>query len=158
MDWESKAARFARFMSHVITSNDPAECWEWTANRCRGAYGHFSVNGQTVKAHRWIYEAVVGPIPEGLQIRHHCDNPDCVNPAHLEPGTAADNTADKMERGRMPNRQGEKHPLARLTADDVREIRRLSAMGHSAPQIAKVFPITRGQIGKIVRRENWRHV
>lgn len=77
-----------RFWSKVDAEGD---CWEWTAGKCRG-YGLFRVQRQNVLAHRWAWEYLVGPIPEGLHIDHLCRNPPCVNPDHLEPVTQAENT------------------------------------------------------------------
>jgi hypothetical protein len=148
---------FARFFSHVEIS-DRADCWEWTGNKPDGRYGHFSVSGKAIKAHRWIYAALCGPVADGVVIRHKCDNPCCVNPSHLTAGTPADNVHDMHDRGRNADRRGEKHPLAKLTADDVIELRRLKAMGLTNRAIADKFGISVQQAGKIARRENWRHV
>lgn len=82
---------------------DPVSgCWNWTASRHRDGYGWFGPGGRgrAVLAHRWAYENFVGPIPSGLYILHHCDNPPCVNPDHLFVGTQADNVADCIRKGR----------------------------------------------------------
>jgi len=63
------------------------ECWNWTAYRDENGYGRFSVNGRYVLAHRFAYEALVGPIPEGLELDHLCRNRACENPWHMEPVT-----------------------------------------------------------------------
>lgn len=70
-------------------------CWEWTAASERLGYGVITVLGKTVRAHRYVYENVVGPIPDGLVLDHLCRNPPCVNPDHLDPVTQAEN----MRRG-----------------------------------------------------------
>jgi HNH endonuclease len=78
-------------------------CWEWNGNRHRNGYGMFDAKNLGyvhAKAHRVVYEHRVGPIPDGLELRHTCDNPPCVNPEHLLPGTHAENMADMVERGR----------------------------------------------------------
>lgn len=82
-----------RFWSKLDKSDG---CWLWTAACNRDGYGAFSVNGRMVKAHRFAYEELVGPIPDGLVIDHLCRNRECVNPAHLEPVTHVEN----VRRGR----------------------------------------------------------
>ena len=67
-------------------------CWLWTAGRVWNGYGQFKVAGRHVYAHRFAYELLVGPIPEGLTIDHLCRVRHCVNPAHLEPVTSRENT------------------------------------------------------------------
>lgn len=152
------AETFVRFMRHVEIPAEKGACWVWTGTKPDGRYGHFSLGGDAVKAHRWIYECVVAEIPADLIVRHKCDNPSCVNPMHLETGTYADNTRDKFERGRGADRKGEKHPLAKLTSDKVLEIRRLASCGTVHSVLAKQFGVRRGQIGKIVQRINWSHI
>lgn len=69
----------------------PDECWGWTAATYHNGYGSFWNGQRTMRAHRFAYERLVGPIPEGLQIDHLCRNPACVNPGHLEPVTRREN-------------------------------------------------------------------
>lgn len=84
-----------RFLS--MTDQDrPDGCWLWTGNLQANGYSSFYVNGRTVRAHRWAYEHFVGPISEGLQIDHLCRVRRCVNPTHLEPVTARENTRRAM--------------------------------------------------------------
>lgn len=90
-----------RYEEKVDRSGGPDACHPWMAGRLPTGYGRFSYGGKDVYAHRWAYENYVGPIPEGLQVLHHCDNPPCVNPAHLWLGTHADNHADKVAKGRQ---------------------------------------------------------
>jgi len=99
-----------RFWSHVNVAG-PEVCWEWTACRWKqiryrngrrggGPYGIFGVGGKNKGAHRISYEIANGEIPQGAFILHSCDNPPCVNPAHLRIGTAKENTHDAISRGR----------------------------------------------------------
>lgn len=75
-------------------------CWEWRGVRTAGVYGEVRVNGKGVRAHRYMWEQANGPIPSGLWVLHRCDNPPCVNPAHLFLGTAKDNLLDAIQKGR----------------------------------------------------------
>lgn len=67
-------------------------CWLWTGTSADGRYGRFHLLGRNYQAHRWAYEQLVGPIPEGLQLDHLCRVTLCVNPDHLEPVTGRVNT------------------------------------------------------------------
>jgi hypothetical protein len=80
------------------------DCLVWTGLR-RGEYGRVSIDGEQRDAHRVAFEIHNGPIPKGLEVRHRCDNPPCVEPTHLLLGTQADNMQDMKERGRSGWRQ-----------------------------------------------------
>ena len=87
-----------RFWAQV-DRRGPDECWPWQGATIRG-YGHSHANYVHYYAHRRSYEMHHGPIPEGMVVRHRCDNPPCVNPAHLQVGTQVDNINDMIDRGR----------------------------------------------------------
>lgn len=84
-----------------VERRGPDECWPWLGAIVPGGYGRFGIRDNKVRqAHRIAYELTVGPVPDGLLLRHSCDNPNCVNPAHLIPGTAAENADDRRLRNR----------------------------------------------------------
>lgn len=78
-----------RFWSKVDTDG---ECWLWTASKGHFGHGQFYLAGAMKRAHRLAYEELVGAIPEGMHLDHLCENPPCVNPAHLEPVSPKENT------------------------------------------------------------------
>lgn len=86
-----------RFFKNVSPEPNTG-CWLWAG--AGGQYGSFSLDGETMGAHRAAYILAKGPIPDGLCVMHKCDVPGCVNPAHLMVGTHADNTADSKAKGR----------------------------------------------------------
>lgn len=82
-------------------SGGPDACWPWTRGKNNAlGYGRFRLGGKLLLAPRVAWAEENGPIPEGIFICHRCDNPSCCNPAHLFPGTHADNMADRDRKGR----------------------------------------------------------
>ncbi len=75
-------------------------CWIWTGSKAGNGYGQIWKDGRLARVNRVSYELYIGPIPDGLVVRHKCDVRLCVNPDHLEVGTHADNARDMIERGR----------------------------------------------------------
>src|SRR5690349_955039 len=75
-------------------------CREWTGSRNDHGYGQLRVNGRLVKAHRFAWELANGPIPQGSDVMHGCDNPPCCNPEHLSLGGASENGQDMAQKGR----------------------------------------------------------
>lgn len=86
-------------------------CLEWGGSRDLNGYGRLRKNGVNYRAHRLAYERTLGPIPTGLEVCHTCDNPPCINPAHLFIGTTLDNAADR-ERKSRGNHEARQKPFA----------------------------------------------
>lgn len=153
-----KQTLLARFLSHV-QKGGPDECWPWSGSRRKkGGYGRLNVNGKVRSASRVAYELFVGPIPFGLHVLHHCDNPPCVNPAHLYLGNDQRNVDDCRARGRLRKAFGEAHGRAKLTARQVREARRLYTMGRGIVSLAREFGVAETTMRALVLRETWKSV
>ena len=138
-----------------------AGCWVWAAYKTRRGYGRLSLNGVIWNAHRLSWTLHNGPIPDGLYVLHHCDNPSCVRPDHLFLGTQFDNMADMTRKGRAPDRRGSLHGMAILTDDNVLSIRNRFSEARSLKTIrdtADDYGVSYGAISKIVYRTNWPHL
>lgn len=175
-------------------------CWLWSGATDRDGYGKLEFKGRHYRPHRLAYELTQGSIPDGLLLRHTCDNRLCVRPGHLIPGTQQDNIQDREDRSRtakgethwshrypqeweqfkqrQPGRpratkapkplrvpvvrvpmRGETNGNARLTADQVIEIRRQYSQGiASQPQLAARFNVNQATIWRVVHRKVWKHI
>jgi len=154
-----KPSFLERFWTKVDQSGGVDACWLWTASGAAG-YGRIkSPEGKgLLLAHRVAYETTIGPLPPGMKACHSCDNPKCVNPNHIFPGTQSQNMQDCANKGRLhiPDQWGEKNPLARLTAEKVREIRALWAgKKYSMQDLADVYQVSRGAINNVVHNHTW---
>jgi HNH endonuclease len=164
-----------------VDVGDPTACWPWVGAKDRDGYGLFLIkatdepDGQRICMHaqRFAWTLAKGPIPAGLDVLHHCDNPPCCNDAHLFLGTNLDNVADRDRKGRTakgerhwwytkpecrrpvqppPPMYGEANPSAKLTIGAVRAIR-LDQRIHRI--IAAEHDVSKSLIGAIQRREVW---
>ena len=126
-------------------------CWIYTGGLNGRGYGNIWHNGRTRSAHVVSYEVHTGPVPEGMQVCHTCDNKPCINPDHLFVGTAQDNIDDMIIKGRN-NFKGR----ALLTQGQVSEIRRLLIETcRSQQNIADQFEVSRSTIAAIKSGRNW---
>lgn len=136
------------------------ECWLWEgyADPVDG-YGRVRLGspGKLLLAHRVAWTIAHGPIPAGESACHRCDVKLCCNLDHLFLGTHQDNMRDMREKGRAAHPAGERHPQARLTWPEVREIRSLLGRGEfSKTEIGRRFGIGRSQVIRIERYEMWK--
>ena len=129
-------------------------CWLWTACVDADGYGQIALGTRGKKrerAHRVAWELYRGPIPDGLQVNHSCDNPYCVNPDHLHLGTNISNNAEKVARDRSTF--GEKHGASKLIEADVLAI----VHDHrSQTVIAREYRVSQAQISNIKRGAQWK--
>lgn len=141
-----------------VTPQDSDSCWLWQSSTSSRGYGKFTYKGKTHAAHRFSYELHHGPLNEGQMACHTCDNPACCNPHHLFAGTPLDNVIDKMEKGRHRWAKGKESPHAKLSEQDVRNIRNLREQGLTQREIAERFGIGQAQVHRIVHYQRWAHV
>jgi hypothetical protein len=117
-------------------------CWNWQHYVGRSGYGSVTISGRTLAAHRYSYERYKGPIQKGTSLDHLCRNRACVNPEHLEPVIAAVNT----QRGKG----------TKLSKTQVVEIRKLASTGkYTQAEIARLFSVSRSNVGLIANRQTW---
>lgn len=135
-----------------------SECWEWQGSKGGGGYGLSYYNGKRCGAHRVSYILANGEIPDGLDVCHKCDNPACVNPAHLWLGTPKENTADMFRKKRDNRAKGERRPEHKLTDETVRQIRIWIAEGISQRQIAKRLNVSQPAVCYVNTHKMWKHV
>lgn len=134
----------------------PDECWNWLGTKNPHGYGKLRFRSRNkYLAHRLSWSLANGEIPDGMNILHKCDNPSCVNPNHLYPGTQSQNLKDAYSRGRY-SQKGEHGNGRKLTLAQVLEIRRLYSLGgYTYPELGKMFNTCTTNIGGIVRYDHW---
>lgn len=150
-----------RFYSYVEKTDG---CWIWRGPTSPDGYGVLTYHNRATRAHRLAYIIAHGAIPDGTIICHTCDNPRCVRPDHLYAGSFSDNRRDAQERNRWARKnienvpRGERNSKARLTEDDVRDIRTSLARGETQAAIAKRYGVKQVTISNIKLGVTWKHV
>lgn len=147
-----------RFFDKISLDIPASSCWIWQAQKDKDGYGRFHYKGKSQSASRVAYQLFVGSIPSGLFVLHICDVRACVKPNHLYLGTQADNIRDRDERAKRRNWniRGEKHGRAKLTKDQVIEIKKNNS--DSDIVLGSQYGVTRSAIYHIRRGYNWKHI
>lgn len=145
----------SKFLERISKYNFPAEgdgCWEWQGSKAFYNYGTMCFEKSLYRTHRVAYETFIGPIPNGLFVCHHCDNPPCVNPSHLFVGTQTDNIRDKEAKGRGNHTSCQEHGSSKLTNRQVIKIIELYASKTmNQRQLANKFNVHQSQISKLIK-------
>lgn len=155
------------FNKYISKIKNRASCWIWEGTLTSAGYGQFTCNGIVYYAHRFSAQLNI-PNPNLLPVvRHKCDNPSCVNPAHLEYGTQKDNVRDMYLRNRNNNTnapRGEKNCNSILTKEQVIQIRKQYIPGinqynkSNSSILMSKFNISPGCFYPIINRKTWKHI
>jgi hypothetical protein len=170
---ELSEADRARFLAKVAR-RQPSECWLYTGSKFRDGYGQFSAKVHNVKrnlrSNKVAYYIANGPIPDGMDVCHSCDNRPCCNPGHLWLGTHKQNNDDKVAKRRQASGEalgsrikerclrGTAVPHSKLDPKKVREIRSRVGDGEQVAAVARKFGVTPPAIWSLLRGKSWSHV
>lgn len=154
--------RDMRTVFYSKITKDASGCWLWNGVLDKKGYGRIFVNRKRYFAHRLSWIVHNGEIPQGMYILHKCDNPTCVNPDHLFIGTQKDNVDDCIEKGRRKHVAeslcriyGSKNGGARLTENDVIEIKKRLSVGEQQKRLAIEYGVGRATIWDIAHGKTW---
>jgi HNH endonuclease len=156
-----------RFLRFVVIPADPDQCWAWTGSKNEHGYGRLqkgTTPPRATKAHRASWSIYHGPIPDGLHVLHRCDNPECSNPRHLFLGTHQENMLDSKTKGRPRGPQpgtvsvnvGSANGRAKLTENQITEIRHRVSSGELQREVGARFGIRQSTVSGIINGKRWR--
>lgn len=148
--------KFLRRCHKKTVISEVTGCWEWQGGLTGGGYAVTSYKGRQVGLHRQSYIIHHGPLNDGAQARHTCDNRRCWNPDHLVAGTALDNAQDAIERDRLS--RGTRRYNAKITDEIALLIKAQAAAGVSHSAIAKEYGYSRPNVTRLVNGHIWKHL
>lgn len=128
------------------------ECYEFHGTTNQAGYGIILVDGKQQRVHRYVYEEMIGSIPDGTLVCHSCDNRRCFRPSHLFLGGHDLNAADRNAKGRQA--KGERHGRAKLTPTEVIAIQ-VDERKHG--EIAETYGVSPSYVSRIKAGTAWRH-
>ena len=150
--WRKKQT-LANFWNRVHKTET---CWLWTGSIRPNGYGTIGRKG--ISTHRLAWELTYGPVPQALQVLHHCDNPPCVNPLHLFLGTHIDNMKDKSQKGRAPRglqNGAYRRSTTKLTIELVGLIKTLYKNGLPQKEVAAQVGVTQSEVSRVLSGKRW---
>lgn len=154
----AQKALVVRWETLLVRSKRVGDCVVWLGRTSEKGYGKLG----DVRVHRLAYELKVAAIPEGLMVLHDCDAPACFEPSHLYVGTAAQNSADMVRRGRTNKPKGARNGRSKLKPEDVFRIRelyrKLGRKHGEVTDLARELGVGPGTVRWVARRKTWRHL
>lgn len=129
-------------------------CWPMRSALNQDGYAHLKVRGRRVGAHRLMFGLFNPGMPAPV-VRHTCNNPACINPAHLRGGSQLENIADRVNCNRNGDLRGQRNGRAVLGPQDIDYIRSSSGSGAA---IARELGVSKVQVCRIRRGEAWKHI
>lgn len=157
LKWDAARANNPSLFDRLIAIakiSHHGDCWPVFKNISANGYGALRVNGRKERAHRMMF-SLYFPDVDAPVVRHKCNNPACINPAHLREGTKRDNAIDRMLSGRGGDLRGANNGRAKLTDDQVREIR---ASGLTGADAGRKFNVSKVMACRIIAGKAWKHV
>lgn len=141
----------------IIYKDLQGPCWRW--KKCLNKAGYGRIGGvNRMLAHRFSWLIHYGKIPDGMEVCHKCNNPECVRPDHLYVGTHGDNVRQSIVEGRLVRDRGEQHSVSVLTEEIVVSLRRLYSSGNSTTELSATFGLDAGTIYQCIVGKTWKHV
>lgn len=149
-----------RLYRGIDTTDTSDNCWEYNGYKPRGSksYGYIQIEGRAKIAHRVSYELNKGEIPKGYVVMHSCDNPCCINPAHLSVGTNKDNSQDMVRKGRHKYNIGAESYNTKFKDEDIIEIRKKLLDGKSISSVSREYGVSWPCIQDIKLKRTWKHI
>ncbi|AIF72134.1 endonuclease [Bacillus phage Riley] len=145
----------AKRIEYEIDNNS---CWNCTSHS-KDSFGYCFITRTGMQGatyiHRYVYTIHNGDIPQDRVIRHKCDNPSCINPSHLEVGTQQENLKDAESRGRAAIKSGSGNIKAKLSEEQVKEIKELLKKGVVQKEIASTYGVGNSTISRIKHNVSW---
>ena len=151
--------RYIKNFWKKVDKKDNSSCWIWIGAHCNHGYGQMRINNKMKMAHRISWIIHFGNIPEGLEVCHKCDNPECVNPSHLFLGTHQDNMDDRNRKGRNKSLQGELNGASKLKNYQIPSIREKYSTGeYSLRDLGREYGVGFEAIRRIVNHISFKNI